>query len=572
MSVIHLLSPRWIALRRPGHDSGGRSPLALLFFATLGIGFWLAIYWGSGWLCQMFLKVPDIGDVLLRKLLSMVFLTFFSILIFSNLVTAFSTFFLADDLQLLNSSPVRPRRFFVARMFETSLHSSWMILVFGLPLLLAYGQTFQASPMYYVQLGVTLLPFVAIPSALALMVALVLATVFPARRMRDMVMLLFVLAFAGLYLYFRALQPERFLDPNKFSETIGMLGMLRDPTSAFLPSDWVVTCLFAYLSPDKLPPGGQGIYLQSLYLTAAAMLVLSFWLFEWLYLQAFSRAQEGKRSRYSGQKFLEFTISLLSWPFRRSTQTMLAKEFRTFLRNPGQWAQLLLLGALIVVYIFNFSSLRGMSSVKVYGVPAIITEWFLYTFNLGLLGFVISAVAVRFAFPAVSLEGRCFWIIRQSPVSMESFLQSKFWSVFLPLFFLAELMTVTTNIFLHSSLLSTWFAMFVVLLMTLGITGMGVGLGAVYPRFGVDNPAKIASGFGGVLFMICSMMWVVVLLALSILPLIQRIRYKFYGISLMSPRYIVLVVAVLLLSMLFSFLAYRIPMRMGVRSLEKTHS
>lgn len=568
MSLIHLLSPRWIALRRPSEGSVGRSPLALVFFVTLGILFWWGIYWGSSYLCEMFLKVEDIGDILLRKILSMVFLTFLSILIFSNLVTAFSTFFLSDDLQLLNSSPVKPRHFFLARLFETCLHSSWMIVVFSFPLLLAYGQTFNASWMYYAQLLIVFLPFVLIPSALAIMLALFLARLFPARRLRDMVFLLFIMAFAGLYLYFRALQPERFLDPNQFSETLGVLGMLRDPTSAFLPSDWVVICVFPYLSPDKYSGGQPGFYLWTLYSTAAALLVITFWLYEWVYAAAFSRAQEGKKSQYSGDKILQWVIKITSWPFGTPTQSMLAKEFRTFLRNPGQWAQLLLLGALIIVYIFNFSSLRSISSVKVYGVPALIAEWFLFTFNLGLLGFVVSAVAVRFAFPAVSLEGRCFWLIRQSPITMAQFLRSKFWSVFLPLITLAEIITIATNLFLRTSPGNIAFAALLVLLMTIGITGMGVGLGAVYPRFNVDNPAKISTGFGGVLFMICSMIWVVVVLVLAILPTIQRIRFKLQGLSLLSWKYLGLMSAVVVVLGLCTYLTYRIPMRMGVRSLE----
>lgn len=568
MSLIHLLSPRWIALRRPSEGSVGRSPLALVFFLTLGILFWWGIYWGSSYLCDMFLKVEDIGDILLRKILSMVFLTFLSILIFSNLVTAFSTFFLSDDLQLLNSAPIRPRNFFLARLFETSLHSSWMIVVFSFPLLLAYGQTFNASWQFYVQLVVVCLPFVLIPTALAVGLALLLATVFPARRLRDMVFLLFVMAFAGLYLYFRALQPERFLDPNQFPETIGVLGMLRDPTSAFLPSDWVVICIFPYLSPKHYTNGSVGFYLWTLYSTAGALLMLAYWLYEWVYATAFSRAQEGKKSQYSGDAVLRWVIRVTSWPFGAPTQAMLSKEFRTFLRNPGQWAQLLLLGALIVVYIFNFSSLRSISSVKVYGVPALIAEWFLFTFNLGLLGFVVSAVAVRFAFPAVSLEGRCFWLIRQSPLTMQEFLRAKFWSVFLPLIALAELLTIATNLFLRTSPANTLFASVLVLLMTVGITGMGVGLGAVYPRFNVDNPAKISTGFGGVLFMICSMIWVVVVLALALVPTIQRIRYKLQGLSLVSWKYMGSVAGMILVLACLTYVVYRVPMQMGVKSLD----
>ena len=58
--------------------------------------------------------------------------------------------------------------------------------------------------------------------------------------------------------------------------------------------------------------------------------------------------------------------------------------------------------------------------------------------NLAMAAFVISAVAVRFVFPAVSAEGGAFWIVRTSPVGMRAFLWSKFWTGLLPILVLAE--------------------------------------------------------------------------------------------------------------------------------------
>jgi ABC-2 type transport system permease protein len=514
------------------------------------------------------LAIEDIGELLLQKILSMAFLTFLSILIFSNLVTAFSSFFLSDDLQLLNSSPVQPRHFFFARFFETCFHASWMIVIFGLPFLLAYGHTFNASYIYYLQLGVVFLPFVLIPAAIAILVALMLATIFPARRLRDMIFFLFVLGFAVIYLYLRILEPERFLDPERFAEAIEFLGMLRDPTSPFLPSDWAVASLFPLLSPNRLPIDTAYLPLTALYLTAASLIFITYWFYEWLYHEAFSRAQTGKKARYHGNWLLQWLIHIASWPFQRSTQIMLAKEFRSFLRNPGQWAQLLLLGALVIVYIFNFSSLRKLSSLNVHGIPAMFAEMGLYLFNLILLGFVISAVAVRFAYPSVSLEGRCFWLIRQSPLSMRRFLISKFWSVFIPLALLAEIIAIATNLFIRSSLTHTLLASLTVLLMTFGITGMGVGLGAIYPRFDLDNPSKIATGFGGVLYMICSMVWIAALIGIEIIPL-RYVMLSQIGNTAMPLMHIAHIAIFGAFALLLTFLAYYIPMSLGVRALEK---
>ena len=39
--------------------------------------------------------------------------------------------------------------------------------------------------------------------------------------------------------------------------------------------------------------------------------------------------------------------------------------------------------------------------------------------NWGLAGFVLSAIAIRFAFPAVSLEGKAFWLLKPRPFPCE---------------------------------------------------------------------------------------------------------------------------------------------------------
>jgi len=45
--------------------------------------------------------------------------------------------------------------------------------------------------------------------------------------------------------------------------------------------------------------------------------------------------------------------------------------------------------------------------------------------------------------------------------------------------------------------------------MTFTLTGMAVGLGALYPNFKEDNPSKIVSGFGGTLCLVLSFVYIV---------------------------------------------------------------
>src|SRR5262249_27834829 len=103
--------------------------------------------------------------------------------------------------------------------------------------------------------------------------------------------------------------------------------------------------------------------------------------------------------------------------------------------------QLLLLLGLVLIYLYNFRVLDlqripYMSGFvkNVYGLV-----------NLGMAGFVLATVAVRFVFPAVSAEGAAFWIIRTSPVSLGDFLWSKFWSGVVPILVLTETLTIAAN-------------------------------------------------------------------------------------------------------------------------------
>jgi ABC-2 type transport system permease protein len=100
-----------------------------------------------------------------------------------------------------------------------------------------------------------------------------------------------------------------------------------------------------------------------------------------------------------------------------------------------QWSQLFLLFALMVVYIYSFKLLP----LERAQMPSFFLQNLISFLNLGMVGFVTSAVAVRFVFPAVSLEGASFWIIRSAPLSLRDFLWAKFWSSLLPLLMIAEL-------------------------------------------------------------------------------------------------------------------------------------
>src|SRR5437867_3946055 len=132
----YLLLPHvWSTRNRGRRRERGDAQRALLF-GGVGVVVCAALFYGSYWLTTQLESYAELGDYLLRLGLSWLFLTFLSFLAFSGVVTALSTFFLADDLRLLLAAPVAIRRLFYARFARSLLQSSWMVVIFLVPVLM----------------------------------------------------------------------------------------------------------------------------------------------------------------------------------------------------------------------------------------------------------------------------------------------------------------------------------------------------------------------------------------------------------------------------------------------------
>ena len=181
-----------------------------------------------------------------------------------------------------------------------------------------------------------------------------------------------------------------------------------------------------------------------------------------------------------------------------------------FFRDVSQWSQLLLLFALALVYMYNFSA---FDLDRLPFMSGMVKNAYAFL-NLIMAGLVMATVTVRFVFPAVSAEGPAFWIIRTSPVSLGRFLWSKFWIGLVPVLALTELLTIAGNEFLGVDPFLKITTAAAVLFMCFALVGLGTGLGAVYPRFNAENPTQIAGSYGGVAFMIAAVMFIVVMTGL----------------------------------------------------------
>ena len=509
----HLWSSRNRARRRQRGDA-----MRGLLFGGVGVLVCGALYQGSFWLTGHLQDYAELGDYLLRLGLSWLFLTFLSFLAFSGVVTALSTFFLAEDLRLLLVAPIASRRFFQARFLRTVVQASWMVVIFLVPVLIGVGRAKCAGLEFYATALLTVVPFAIIPVAAGAAATLLLVNTFPARRARDILMLMGLLFAASLVMVLRFIRPEQLLRVESLPDLTDFFATLQSPITPMLPSFWAGETLFA-----SVQGGRDLLHAGALWTTALAAVVMVRAASERWHFSGYSRSQEAPKARFTRFKALDVVVRAL--PLSTLRRQLLIKDLKIFLRDVSQWSQLLLLLALVLLYLYNF---RVLDLSRIPYMSGFLKN--IYAFiNLGMAGFVMATVAVRFAFPAVSAEGAAFWIIRTSPISLHDFLWSKFWTALVPVLVLTEVLTVAANEFLGVDPFLKAITAFAIVFMSVALVGLAIGLGARYPRFGADA-SQVAGSYGGVAFMMQAVLFVMVMIGLlgwpSSVYLLQQVRAR----------------------------------------------
>ena len=512
-----ILYPKWrtvlARLRQERGGGGGK----IIVVAGVGLIFWTFVFGVLYRVLRYFRGVEDIGPFLASKLLGLVLLSFLSILLLSNVITALSSFFLAKDLDLLVSAPVDWLDLYLAKLGETMLHSSWMVALMAVPIFSAFGVIYHGGWLFPLHALAALLPILILPAVVGSTITLILVNVFPARRTRDLLSVIAVGAAGGVVLLFRIIRPEQLARPEGFNNLLDFITLLRTPTSPLLPSEWATESIMGGLvGPfDPFP-------LALLWSTAAAFVVLGAAVHDRLYPTGFTRSQEG------AERFVHGWIwrTVLDPVLRRvavAKREFVIKDVKLFFRDTTQWSQLILLGVLVVIYLFN---IRALPLFRGEQVP-----FFLVTvvsfLNLGLAGFVLASIAARFVFPAISLEGRQMWLLRSSPLDLRALLWSKYWTGTVPLLILALVITVFTNVLLKASPFMMGVSIGTIVLLTLAISAMALGFGALYPQFETENAAQIPTSFGGLVFMMTTVALLALVILIEAVPVYGYLRAAF---------------------------------------------
>jgi ABC-2 type transport system permease protein len=177
---------------------------------------------------------------------------------------------------------------------------------------------------------------------------------------------------------------------------------------------------------------------------------------------------------------------------------MIMKDIRSFLRDPLQWSQALIFFGLLGLYFSSFRSFH-------YNEMPPIWRNLIVFLNIFSVSSVICSLAARFVFPQLSLEGHSFWILGLAPTGMRRILLTKFCLASLAMVTIsAALMGLATWMLQAESALSL-ISIGLAVAISLSVSALSTGLGALFIDLKQPNPVAIISGFGGTLNLVLSL-------------------------------------------------------------------
>jgi ABC-2 type transport system permease protein len=269
---------------------------------------------------------------------------------------------------------------------------------------------------------------------------------------------------------------------------------------------------------------------------------------------------QGLRSqkRYGGQSWIDRVFSVILFFVDRNLRLIVSKDVKSFIRDPVQWSQFLIFFGLLGIYFLNLRTFA-------YEDRDIFWKNLIAQMNLLATSLTLATFASRFIFPQLSLEGRRFWVIGMAPMEREKILFGKLALSFTCSLLISESLIAVSSVMLRTPVTLAILHMVSLFGICLGLSGLSVGLGAIYPNFGEDNPSKIVSGFGGTLNLVLSLIFVLVVLAAQAIPC-----FFYFGRAWLSPdRFRLVIVGSMAGIAMFSLAACLVPLSMGLRAIKR---
>ncbi len=439
-------------------------------------------------------SLGGIGTMIIGRLFSLAFLGMGAMLIISSIVTTYATMYRSDEVPFLIVRPFDISHITIYKFFQSSLLSSWSFCFIIIPFVGAYAWHEKMSIFVALWTLIFSLPFLFLCSAIGSIIVMIVVRWFPigpAIR-KTAVWSLAVIMIVSMWILSR--QVKVYSTEIQFSIGKFVPGLVL-ASNALLPSWWVsegIMCL-------SRGEWSRGIMLWlMLFSTGMTGCICMEWLGYKTFYESWQRVNGSKGYAKHKPILFPWLNRCLKW-LTGDIRAMVIKDIRIFFRDPMQWSQALIFFGLLGLY---FAHLRSFGYKNFMSGLWLNIIAFVNVFSVSA---VICSLGSRFVYPQLSLEGHGFWVLGLAPTTVTRILITKF------IVAASGMLAVSVSLILLSgSMLGidpsiTYTTIFLVSAVSLAVSALATGLGAIFIDLRERNPAAIVSGFGGTLNLVLSL-------------------------------------------------------------------
>ncbi|MBI2439833.1 MAG: hypothetical protein HYV35_00490 [Lentisphaerae bacterium] len=470
----------------------------LVFAGAMLGGLWYLFLEGF----QFLGNLGGIGVMLIHHLFALCFFGLGLMLVLSNIITTYTTVFHSEEIPFLLCRPIAPGEILLHKWLETTLISSWAFFLIIVPFIGAFAWHERLSALFMLWTFLFSIPLVLLYAGVGMLLTILVLRFAPRWRARLWVgiALLGLIGWGGWLLLGFGKTPT---DDVAFILERFVPG-LKVAAFPLWPSAWVAEGIVA-LSRGQWLRGSLlfGVLLANTLMVALLVEAAGNALFVQTWLRTRAAFRQGAPARPIAAPVPATRLTFLA----HDARALVIKDVRTMARDPAQWIQGFLFFGLLTLYFFNLRNLH-------YHLLSDVWRNLITFLNIFSLAAVMCSFSSRFIYPQLSLEGQAFWLIGLGPTTMGRILKIKFLSALVGMLAISVVLMTVSTISLAVGWRVWLTTMGLAVAMSLGLSALATGLGAVFLDLKQRNPMSIISGFGGTLNLALSLVY----LAAVILP------------------------------------------------------
>ena len=424
------------------------------------------------------------APALAPAVLSAIFSGLMTFVLFWGLGTLMTQLYLASDLELLLAAPLRRRQVFIVKVLE-GMWSALTPASFGLAALIGFGLAHRASVFYYAWAVMALAAILALIVGISMAVVMIVMRLVPARRARDLLMVVWVAVFVSVWLLTMQMTRGGSVAQQLAANQTMLAGI--GQRAGWLPAGWAAASLGALVAGDWPAFAGRAALLLA---ATGAMLALAYALYDRTFYRAWVMLHETPaRRRAVGAARPARRLSLpgllrgLPWP----AGEIAAKDW-TLLPRDLRWLTGLIMP--IVVAGFYVYGLRSSG-----GAPNDVQEpaFWLSCLVAPLVAWLFS---LSVCVPALAGEGRNIALLRSAPLRAGNILWGKVATTAPLVSLVTALATALAAAFLGAAGGSIAVAAGQALVLGMAFSVAGVAAGGITPNYRAEHMRR-AGGVAG---------------------------------------------------------------------------